>query len=305
MEHLIIEYRYYLTSEKMVAKNTLESYLRDLKRYIDFIVKQYRISNPIDIEIKHIRNYLSSLKRANMSATSMARHLSAIKSFNKFLLKERLIEVDYAKLIEAPKLDKKLPSYLSVEEVEQLLSSLDGTTPLDIRNKAMVEVLYATGLRVSELVALKLSNLHLTMGFIQLVGKGSKERIVPIGDMATISVRKYILEARPKLIKNSNERELLFVNKNGRSLSRQGFFKILNELAEKADIDKEISPHMLRHSFATHLLESGIDLRLVQELLGHEDISTTQIYTHISKKRLRTIYQENHPHAKGEEKHEI
>jgi len=305
MDDLKLEYRYYLVSELRVAKNTVESYIRDIGRYLSFLQKNYHFSSPLDIEVQHIRNFLNSLKRNKMSSSSMARYLSSIKSFHKFLIKEGHIKIDVAKMIEAPKIDKKLPNYLSVEEVDILLSSLEINTPLEIRNKAMVEVLYASGLRVSELVNLKLSDLHLTMGFIQLIGKGSKERIVPIGDMATISLRKYIIEARPLLIKNSNERELLFVNKNGRNLSRQGFFKILNDLAVKAEIQKEISPHMLRHSFATHLLESGIDLRLVQELLGHEDISTTQIYTHITKKRLKTIYTENHPHAKGENKHEL
>jgi len=302
MDSFYLEYQYYLKNEMGVAKNTFESYKRDVGKYVEFLVKNYHFSSPADVEITHIRNFLNSLKRSKMSASSMARHLSSIKSFHKFLMKEGHIENDVAKLMEAPKLDKRLPNFLSVDEVDKLLSSLEINTPLEIRNKAMVEVLYASGLRVSELVGLKISDLHLTMGFIQLIGKGSKERIVPIGDMATISLRKYIIESRPQLLKNSNERELLFVNKNGRRLSRQGFFLLLNDMAKKAEISKEISPHMLRHSFATHLLESGIDLRLVQELLGHEDISTTQIYTHITKKRLKTIYTEHHPHAKGDHK---
>ncbi|MDY0278301.1 MAG: tyrosine recombinase, partial [Acholeplasma sp.] len=209
------------------------------------------------------------------------------------------IDEDYTKDIEAPKIEKKLPKVLSVEEVTKLFETIDTNTDLGIRNMALFELIYGSGLRVSELVEIKLKDLHISDSYISIIGKGDKERIVPISDIAVKSVKEYILKSREKLLKNKTS-PYLFVNNTGEKLSRQGFFKLLKTIALKANIDNDISPHTLRHSFATHLLENGMDLRTLQTLLGHEDISTTQIYTHINNKRLKDVYENSHPRAKGE-----
>ncbi len=300
MNDLLVEYQYYLVSEKMKSTNTVKSYLSDLENYMYYLENKLQITNPENITIEHIKKYLAYLKKLGYSATSSSRALSAIKSFHKFLFLERRTPTNPAINLASPKLDKKLPTVLSVDEVMKLLNILTDDTPYHLRNKAMIELVYATGLRVSELVNLKLVDLRLTNKMIQTIGKGNKERIVPVNDYAIKVLRQYLLESRPKLAVPSKEQGYVFLNHLGGPLSRQSFFIILKEMAKEAGINKEISPHTLRHSFATHLLEAGTDLRLIQEMLGHEDISTTQIYTHLSNQKLKEIYKGAHPHGKNE-----
>ncbi|KPC99385.1 Tyrosine recombinase XerD [Geobacillus sp. BCO2] len=224
--------------------------------------------------------------------------MASIRSFHQFLLREKIAAQDPTVHIETPQFERTLPKVLSVEEVEALLAAPQVSTPFGLRDKAMLELLYATGMRVSELVQLNLSDVHLTMGFVRCYGKGRKERIVPIGRMAIEALAHYLEHGRPQLV-NPRRRatEALFLNHYGQRLTRQGFWKILKRLAKEAGIEKELTPHTLRHSFATHLLENGADLRAVQELLGHADISTTQMYTHVTKTRLKDVYKQYHPRA--------
>lgn len=299
MEQLLTEYQHYLISEKMKSDNTVKSYLSDLQNYTYYLNEKLGIDDVKNITSETIKKYLSYLKKLGYSATSSSRALSAIKNFHKFLFIEKWTNMNPASSITSPKLDKKLPTVLSVEEVIKLLDTLDDSTPYNLRNQAMIELVYATGLRVSELVNLKLQNLHLTNKMISTIGKGGKERIIPINDYASKVLRKYLIEARPNLVIPSKEQGYVFLNNQGTAISRQSFFLMLKAMCEKAGIKKEVSPHTLRHSFATHLLEAGTDLRLIQEMLGHEDISTTQVYTHLSNQKLKEIYKGAHPHDKS------
>lgn len=296
LNNYVIEYEMYLRNELALSFNTVEGYLKDINEYTVFISKYRGRFEPNEITVDDIRRFLASLKRKNISPASMSRKLSSIKSFHKFLVSNRYTNSNVAKLISNPKQEKKLPVVLSVEEVDMILSTLNDSTPLELRNHAMIELTYSCGLRVSELIDLKMSSLHMQMGIVDVFGKGSKERIVPIGERAMELIKKYLEEARPKLC-NTQSKDYLFLNRKGTQLSRQMFFLIIKEKAKEAGITKQISPHKLRHSFATHLLERGLDLRLIQELLGHENISTTEIYTHINDQRLKEIYTEAHPHA--------
>lgn len=298
MNDLISEYQHYLVSEKMKSENTVHSYVSDLQNYIYYLNEKQGIDDIRNVDTKTIQKYLAYLKKLGYRPTSTSRALSAIKSFHKFLYLEHRTLENPATNLSSPKLDKKLPTVLSVEEVIKLLDSLDDSTPIHHRNKAMIEMVYGTGLRVSELVGLKLQDLHLTNKMISVKGKGNKERIVPINDYANKVLREYIINSRPKLAKPSKDNGYVFLNHLGTPISRQSFFLILKEQCNKAGITKEVSPHTLRHSFATHLLEAGTDLRLIQEMLGHEDISTTQIYTHLSNQKLKEIYKGAHPHGK-------
>lgn len=298
MDELLIEYQHYLVSEKMKSENTVKSYSSDLQNYLYYLSEKLNIDDPNDITIDAIKKFLAYLKKLGYSATSSSRALSAIKSFHKFLFLERRTKTNPAINLTSPKLEKKLPTILSVKEVLKLLDSLDDSTPYNLRNHAMIELVYATGLRVSELVNLKLNNLRLTNKVISTIGKGNKERIIPVNDYAIKILRKYLIEARPKLVIPSKDEGFVFLNNQGTAISRQSFFLLLKDLSKKVGITKEISPHTLRHSFATHLLEAGTDLRLIQEMLGHEDISTTQIYTHLNNQKLKEIYKGAHPHGK-------
>lgn len=295
LTQLLKEYQYYLRISKGLSQNTITSYISDLKEYVDFLQKNYSIKQPKQITKEHIRNFIARLKRKEEAASSISRKISAIRSFHRFLLQEKEVDENIASLIHLPKKEKKLPTVLSIDEVENLISQTTGEKPLDLRNKAMLELLYGSGLRVSELLNLNLSDLHVNTGFIDVIGKGNKERIVPLGEEGAYALKKYIEASRPQL-KNVSE-DALFVNTRGNKLSRVGVYKIIKNLALKAGIIKDISPHTLRHSFASHLLENGVDLRFVQELLGHEDVSTTQIYTHINKKQLKEVYDKYHPRS--------
>lgn len=300
IEGLLKEYLYYLKITKNLAKNTIQSYQNDLNDYLSFIDKQYHIKRPEQITKQHALNYLNHLKRADLSAKSIARKISSIKSFHHYLLSEKLCDENIFLSISQPKVTNPLPVVLNQNEIELLLTAAKKSSKaLDIRNLAMIELAYGSGLRVSELINLKISDLHLNNSLIKILGKGSKERIVPLGENAIIALRKYLIDARPLI--HPEGKDILFVNKNGQKLSRVGFYKIIQTLAVSAGIEKSISPHTLRHSFATHLLENGADLRAVQELLGHEDIMTTENYTHISKQHLQNAYQAAHPRANRKE----
>jgi integrase/recombinase XerD len=295
LNHAYNDFFHYLQIERGLADNTLKSYKRDLKSYMEFMQKKDH-SAWSEITRTDILNFLYSVKDAGKSSATIARNITSIRQFHHFLVREHIVEHDPTLHIETPKKERKLPDILSVQEVDKLLD-IQGNSPLDIRNKAMLELIYATGLRVSELVSLKVSDLHLTMGFVRCFGKGSKERIVPLGDMAEKSIEYYLRYARQILLKKNKDENTLFLNQHGRPMTRQGFWKILKKLASDAHIAKDITPHTLRHSFATHLLENGADLRAVQEMLGHADISTTQIYTHVTKTRLKDMYKSYHPRA--------
>ncbi|GAB3052473.1 site-specific tyrosine recombinase XerD [Virgibacillus ainsalahensis] len=290
------DFFHYLQIERGLSDNTLKSYRRDLTQYVNFIEKVVQQTNWENVGRNDIVGFLHMLRDDGKSAATISRHISTIRSFHQYLIRERYVQQDASLHIETPRKERKLPDVLAVKDIESLLN-INDNSPLKVRNKAMLELLYATGLRVSELITLKVSDLHLTMGFVQCFGKGSKERIVPLGDTAKNAVENYLQFARGTLVKRQKDENVLFVNQHGRPLSRQGFWKILKSAAKEADIKKTITPHTLRHSFATHLLENGADLRIVQEMLGHVDISTTQVYTHVTKARLTDIYKTYHPRA--------
>ncbi|WP_054710825.1 site-specific tyrosine recombinase XerD [Bacillus sp. JCM 19041] len=296
MNHDVREFIHFIKVEKGLSANTVESYTRDLKQYTLFLTKGNVLSFN-DVNQRIVQDYLYTAKQAGKSSATMARMLTSIRSFHQFLYREKWTEKDPTTLIESPRIEKKLPNFLSIQEVDILLSAPVATNPLGMRNKAMMELLYASGMRVTELVSLKEDNMHLSMGFVRVVGKGNKERIVPLGNQATQALLTYIDQGRPKLLAKKDQHEYLFVNHYGRPLTRQGFWKVLKQLARDASITKEFSPHTLRHSFATHLLENGADLRSVQEMLGHADISTTQIYTHVTRTRMKDVYARYHPRA--------
>lgn len=290
------EFLHYIRIERGLAKNTLLSYERDLIVYINYLSEQQQIKKWNNVERKHILKFLHHLNDNGKSTASITRMTSTLRSFHQQLIREKEVDHDATLHIDTPKKSRTLPDILSTEEINLLLN-LEITDALSMRNSAMIELMYATGIRVSEMIGLKVTDLHLMMGFVRCLGKGEKERIIPLGDIASEAVEKYLLEARPELIKKNQNEAYLFVNHHGRPLTRQGFWKILKKIALDVGLNKKITPHMLRHSFATHLLENGADLRAVQEMLGHADISTTQIYTHVTKLRLKDIYDQFHPRA--------
>lgn len=291
------DFIHYLTVEKGLAKNTIDSYRRDLKNYLNFIGQQLKITDLNHVTRTHIMQFLNQLKNEGKSSKTIARHIASIRSFHHFLLIDKVTENDPTIHIETPQAEMKLPKVLHPKEVDKLLNTPDLTTPLGIRDKAMLELMYATGMRVSELISLQLNDVHLSLGFVRCIGKGNKERIIPIGKLAQEALEHYLNKARPKLCSKKNLTDILFLNHHGKGLTRQGFWKILKQIAQKAGIEQKLTPHTLRHSFATHLLENGADLRSVQEMLGHADISTTQIYTHVTKTRLKDVYSKFHPRA--------
>ncbi|HLN64609.1 MAG TPA: site-specific tyrosine recombinase XerD [Symbiobacteriaceae bacterium] len=295
MKKLIHEFINYLSVERGLAMNTLESYGRDLRQYSEFL--ETDDEPELDaVSRTTIVNYLMYLQSQGKATATIARRLAALKAFYQFLVRENRIPSDPTANLESPKLEKRLPKVLTVQEVERLLAQPDPSQAAGIRDRAMLELLYATGIRVSELVSLNEADVNLELGYIKCSGKGSKERIVPLGSLAIQSCRDYLQGARPRLVRDRHE-QALFVNHHGHRLTRQGFWKIVKRYADDAKIEKEITPHTLRHSFATHLLENGADLRSVQEMLGHADISTTQVYTHVTKGRLKEVYAKAHPRA--------
>jgi integrase/recombinase XerD len=281
--------------ERGVADNTLAAYSRDLRRYLTFLEGQ-EIASPGMVTRSHLQAFLAGLRDAGLASRSVARAMSALRTFHRFLAAEGYVRHDPTSLLRVPRVARSLPGVLSGDEIERLLQSPQVSQPRGLRDRAMLELLYATGLRVSELLSIPLTALDLTVGFVRCLGKGGKERVVPVGSSALEWLREYLTRGRPSLA-GEGETPFLFLGREGRRLTRQGFWKSLRSYARKSGIRKRITPHTLRHSFATHLLEGGADLRSVQLMLGHADISTTQIYTHVSRARLREIHERFHPRS--------
>lgn len=296
MEKFLDEFLYHLTVERGLTENTLVSYRADLSAYIAFLRKR-KVGSLEQADRDSVMAYLFSLQLNGRSSATVSRHMAAMRTFYRFLVREGMLASDPTADLESPKLPQKLPRVLTAEEVDQLLGQPSAGEPAGLRDKAMLELLYATGIRVSELVSLNLEQIHINNGFVRCLGKGEKERIVPIGDVAARCLQEYLDRGRHKLIRPGNNSQSFFVNQHGRRLTRQGFWKIIKKYAAQAGITKEVTPHTIRHSFATHLLENGADIRSVQEMLGHADISTTQIYTHLTRNKLKEIYNRTHPRA--------
>lgn len=293
MNRYIDQFLDYLSLERGLSKNTLTAYARDLNKFTTYLKKMHILSFN-DVKRSDITDFMLFQKDRGLSASSIARGLAAMKVFFRFLAREGLLKTDIASVIETPKLWKHLPEALSLDEIDRLLNAPNLRDWIGIRDKACLELMYATGFRVSEVINLNIKDVNFDLGVIRCLGKGSKERIVPLGKLAKTAIKRYIDKVRIKLIKSSTETGL-FITRLGRKMSRQMLWKIIKGYARKARIDKDIKPHTLRHSFATHLLERGADLRVVQEMLGHSNISTTQIYTHINKERLKSIHKRFHP----------
>ncbi len=281
--------------EKGLSANTVAAYRRDLAKFNTFAQKRKLMLETISRD--DLVDFLAGMYREKLESRTVARHLVTMRNFFRFAQVQELITADPSLNLESPKVRRTLPGYLKLEEVDRLLAQPDAKTPLGLRDRAMLEVLYSTGLRVSELIGLRVTDLDAKVGCIRCIGKGDKERIVPAGRKALGMVEKYLRDARPKLLRQGAASQALFVNRRGDPLSRVGVWKILSAYGRRAGLRVALTPHMLRHSFATHLLERGADLRSVQLMLGHADISTTQIYTHVVEERLKQIYKAHHPRA--------
>lgn len=291
-------YAAFLRLEKGLSNHSVEAYIRDVRKLQQYIESSTPIKSIKQIDSENIRDFLRQLNEIGLEASSQARIVSGIKSFFNFLIEEKLIEVDPSELIETPKIGRKLPEVLAVQEIENILLALDLSKPEDIRTKAIIEVLYSCGLRVSELTELKISNIHFEEEYIRVVGKGNKERLVPIGITAIESVKDYLATVRNFIPVQHGEDDHLFLNTKGKRLTRMSIFNFIKEISLRVGIKKEVSPHTFRHSFATHLVEAGADLRSVQEMLGHSSITTTEIYTHIDRQRLKEEVLSFHPRYK-------
>ena len=292
MHNLIDEYLNFLAVEKGVSLNTLEAYSRDLVKYVEF-TQDRGIKTIKNITSNDVITYLGNLKEGGLTANSVNRGLAALRGFYKYLLRENIVDENPVANIELARVWMRLPDTLSRSEMDILLEQPDMKTFLGIRDKAMLELMYATGIRVSELISLTINSINWQVGYLITIGKGQKERIVPIGKTALDCLYQYVNDIRQRLLKE-NTTNVLFLNRYGRSLTRQGFWKIVRKYVNKAGLKKKVHPHTFRHSFATHLLEGGADLRSVQVMLGHADISTTQIYTHITRERLKNIHKKYH-----------
>ncbi|MGE6514560.1 site-specific tyrosine recombinase XerD [Lysinibacillus sphaericus] len=295
--YAIEDYIHFIQVERQLSINTLASYRRDLENYVRFLQEAEGMSDFGKVERTTILRHLEQLRMQGKTSRTVARHISSIRSFHQFLLREKRTEKDPTVHLEMPTIEQKLPNILSIEEIESLLTAPNRSKPQGVRDVAMLELLYGSGMRISELISLDLADIHLTMGFVRVFGKGGKERIIPLGKSALTALSAYLDGARGQLQGKYPKTDAFFINQRGKRLTRQGCWKLMKEHALKAGIQHELTPHTLRHSFATHLVENGADLRAVQEMLGHADISTTQIYTHISKTRLSEVYKQFHPRA--------
>jgi len=295
LKEFIDEFMNYLSVERGLAKNTLMAYRRDLDKYIDYISKK-GVKTSVQVNREHVSNFMFDLKKHDMSPTTICRNLAAVKMFHRFLVRENLAKEDPTTLVDTPKLWMRIPSVLTQAEIESMIAAASGKKVQEIRDQAILEIFYASGLRVSELSDLKTTSINYEIGFVRAVGKGSKERIIPLGMKAREAVQKYLLKCRSQLLKNQTN-DVLFLSRLGKKISRQSLWAVIKYYAKKANIKKTIKPHTLRHTFATHLLEHGADLRSVQEMLGHADISTTQIYTHVDKERLKSVHKQFHPRS--------
>lgn len=298
MEGLPKSFLEYLTVEKGLSKNTIDSYSRDLRGYLSFLEREGLA--PKKVLRKNLTDYIGELRNTGLVPSSIARNLSTIRRFHRFLISEGLSDIDPTENLETPKGFIRIPRILTQEEVNSLIRKPDPKKPLGLRDRTMLELLYATGMRVSELVSVKIKDVNLEVGYIITLGKGSKERVVPIHDAAVLLIKDYLKEARNKLLRSTGscgkgDSPYLFIGKRGGPITRERFWQIIKGYALKTGIKRKVSPHVLRHSFASHLLEHGADLRSVQVMLGHSDISTTQIYTHVTGERLKRIHKEFHP----------
>jgi integrase/recombinase XerD len=288
-------FKAYLQLERSLSDNSVEAYLGDIEKLTAYLQIANNLKTPGEVDLKDLQNFIKWVAELGLTQTSQARTISGIRSFYKYCLLEDVVKKDPTTLLEAPKLKRQLPDFLSFEEIENIISQIDLSTAEGGRNKAILEIMYSCGLRVSEVVNLKLSQLYFDVGFIRVIGKGNKERLVPVGSSAIKYINLYRYNIRVHLPVHSGEEDILFLNRRGRRLSRVMIFLIIKDLVKKAAITKTISPHTFRHSFATHLVEGGADLRAVQEMLGHESITTTEIYTHLDREYLRKTLQKFHP----------
>ena len=297
-EHEIIEYKNFLKLERSLSDNSIDAYVNDINKLTSFLKSINKVDiDYSDIDTIIIREFVEYLYNLGISSYSQARIISGIKSFFNYLLIEEKIKINPTELIESPKLDKKLPDTLNIEDIEKILSSIELDSFEGVRNRAIIETLYSCGLRVSELINLSYQNLYLDIGFIKVIGKASKERLVPIGSAAIKYIKIYSDQHRKNIkIKSGNE-GFLFLNRRGSKISRNMIFIIIQKISKKINLEKKISPHTFRHSFATHMIEGGADLRAVQEMLGHESITTTEIYTHLNKEYLREVVNKFHPRS--------
>lgn len=295
MEAAIRSFLSYLRVEKALSQNTIDAYRRDLVKFCEFATEK-GLEKPVQVKRGDVVDFLTTLYERKLDARSVARHLVSLRQFFRFLLSEDLISEDPVVTVESPKFRKSLPEFLSVEEVDRLLAQPDASSTLGLRDKAMIELLYSAGLRVSELCNLAVDDLHVDAGSLRCIGKGNKERLVPVGKRALAVLQLYIEKARPEIL-GDHTSKYLFIIRKGNKLDRISFWKNLALYGRKAGLRKALTPHMLRHSFATHLLDRGADLRSVQMMLGHSDISTTQIYTHVVEERLKQVYKAHHPRA--------
>jgi integrase/recombinase XerD len=293
MNHLIDDYLNFMSVEKGASLNTIEGYSRDLNRYASFIDGR-KITDMREIGTEELISYLAHLKDEGLAANSVNRSLAALRGFYKFLLREKRLESTPVAHIGLARVWMHLPDVLNREEMNLLLMQPGSHTPAALRDTAMLELMYATGIRVSELIGLTLNSINWQIGYLVALGKGDKERIVPVGQAAYNQVKRYLESARPLILKG-RQSEFLFLNRTGKGLTRQGFWKIVKKYAVKASLGKKVHPHTFRHSFATHLIEGGADLRSVQIMLGHSDISTTQVYTHVTRERLKEVHRKYHP----------
>lgn len=293
-------YLQFVKLEKGLSENSVTSYKNDLQRYLTFLSGTLGLQDLGGVTLQHIENYLEELSAMDLSASTVARNISSIRSFHEFAVVENFAEANPAELIDLPKKTKNLPEVLSADEVSSILDTPNRETDVGIRNAAILETLYATGMRVSELTELELDNLIFQIGFIRVVGKGNKERLVPVGEVAQMALEHYIEVVRPKYKSNTNPEKAknkIFLSQRGNPLSRMSIWNIVTNTAERAGIEKNVYPHIFRHSFATHLLEGGANLRAVQEMLGHSSIITTEIYTHVDRSLLHQVHKEFHPRA--------
>ncbi|GLC87218.1 site-specific tyrosine recombinase XerD [Lysinibacillus piscis] len=296
-QYAVADYIHFLQVERQLADNTLTSYRRDLENYTYFLQDVEGMTDFQGVERMTILRHLEQLRIQGKTSRTVARHISSIRSFHQFLLREKRTTSDPTVHLEMPAIEQKLPNTLAIAEIDALLATPNRSKPQGIRDIAMLELLYGSGMRISECIALDLADIHLTMGFVRVFGKGGKERIIPLGRSALQALSSYLEGARGQLQGKYPKTDAFFINQRGKRLTRQGCWKLIKEHALKAGIQHELTPHTLRHTFATHLVENGADLRAVQEMLGHADISTTQIYTHISKTRLSEVYKQFHPRA--------
>jgi len=294
MYHHLADFINFLQVERNLSANTIAAYRNDLTRYLDFL-QEAGVSDLQLVNFNLIQDYINLLSELELAAASLARNFSALRAFHRFLVSENLSSNDPTELLQSPRLPRRLPQVLDLVEIERLLTVIDVSTSKGIRDRAIIETLYSTGVRVSELINLKMADVYFHQGVIRVLGKGSKERIVPFGSRAAQAIKQYITAVRALLMRFRRSRDFLFLNFRGGPLSRMGVWKIIQEYVRLADIQKPVSPHVFRHSFATHLLEGGANLRAVQELLGHADIATTQIYTHLDREYLIEQHRTFHP----------